>query len=110
MRPVFGCDYSIACCVSAMCTGVDMQFFGAQNEHDKGSSHVPQWWPRRGHGELVCPQLAKACKRAGFDGRDMDRPINFKALEKILRYKRNFVEISHAELKVIATPHKEVLD
>ena len=72
MREKFGDDYGIACCVSAMRIGKQMQFFGARANLAKALLYALNGGKDERYGDQVGPEIAPVG----------DGPLNYEAMSR----------------------------
>ena len=93
MRPIYGDDYAIACCVSAMREGKDMQFFGARCNLAKALLYSINGGYDELKEELVIPGFEKITD----EYLDYNKVKNayWKILEKTAKIYNNAMNIIH---------------
>lgn len=93
MRSIYGDDYGIACCVSAMKLGKQMQFFGARCNLAKSLLYAINGGVDEKKGILVVPGI----ERIGEDYLDYDevKANYFKVIEYVAELYVNTMNIIH---------------
>jgi len=93
MRPVYGDDYAIACCVSAMREGKDMQFFGARCNLAKSLLYSINGGVDEMKNELVIPGFEKMTDEV----LDYDKVLDsfYKMIERVASIYSNTMNIIH---------------
>ena len=93
MRPTMGDDYAIACCVSSMRVGKDMQFFGARCNLAKALLYSINGGVDEVKGDLVIPGFEKMEDEV-LDYQKV-KAAYWKMLEKIARIYSDAMNIIH---------------
>ena len=93
MRPIYGDDYAIACCVSAMREGKDMQFFGARCNLAKSLLYAINGGVDERTGELAVEGFEKMTDEV-LDY-DKVKDAYFKMIEKVAEIYSNAMNIIH---------------
>ncbi|HIS38442.1 MAG TPA: formate C-acetyltransferase [Candidatus Onthousia faecavium] len=93
MRPIYGDDYAIACCVSAMREGKDMQFFGARCNLAKSLLYAINGGVDEVKGELIVEGFPKITDE--ILDYDKVKEAYFKMIEKVADVYSNAMNIIH---------------
>ena len=93
MRPIYGDDYAIACCVSAMREGKDMQFFGARCNLAKALLYSINGGVDEMKGDLVVDGFPKMVDEVLDYEKVHD--TYFKMLERIAEIYSNAMNVIH---------------
>ena len=93
MRPIYGDDYAIACCVSAMREGKDMQFFGARCNLAKALLYSINGGLDEMKGDLVIDGFPKMTDEVLDYEKVHD--TYFKMLERIAEIYSNAMNVIH---------------
>ena len=93
MRPIYGNDYAIACCVSAMRVGKDMQFFGARCNLAKTLLYSING----GYDEITKVKILDGLEKNTDEYLDYNKVKNeyFKAIEKMCSIYSDAMNIIH---------------